>query len=74
MREITDDEHVLFEKLKQILFHAKPDKFAGMFFICGEIGDKDSMGLPEKILVCPAYGLDGFAVYTKTSDYSAPGY
>ena len=74
MKEITDEEHVLFEKLKTILVHAQPDKFAGMFFICGEGGNKDTMGLPEKILVCPAYGLDGFAVYTKTADYSAPGY
>ena len=32
------------------------------------------MGLPEKIMVCPAYGLDGFAIYTKTSNYSAPEY
>jgi len=30
------------------------------------------MGLPEMIIVCPAYGLDGMAVYTKTTDYSAP--
>jgi hypothetical protein len=25
-------------------------------------------------MVCPAYGLDGFAIYTKTSGYSAPEY
>ena len=50
------------------------EKLEGVYFICGEGGEKDSMNLPKTILVCPAYGLDGFAIYTKTSDYSAPGY
>ena len=59
------------EKLKNILRKAFPEK-SGHFFICGEAGEKDSMGLPEKIMVCPAYGLDGFAVYKKDRDYDAP--
>ena len=61
------------EKLKNILRKAFPEK-SGHFFICGEAGEKDSMGLPEKIMVCPAYGLDGFASYKKDRDYSAPGW
>ena len=61
------------EKLKNILRKAFPEK-SGHFFICGEAGEKDSMGLPEKIMVCPAYGLDGFAVYKKDRDYDAPGW
>ena len=43
-------------------------------FICGGSDEKDEMGLPKTITVCPAYGLDGFAIYKKTSEYSAPGY
>jgi len=43
-------------------------------FICGSSEEKDAMGLPDTILVCPAYGLDGFAVYHKKTEYSAPGY
>jgi len=50
------------------------EKLEGVYFICGEAGAKDDMGLPEKIMVCPAYGLDGFAIYSKTSGYSAPEY
>ena len=38
------------EKLKNILRKAFPEK-SGHFFICGEAGEKDSMGLPEKIMV-----------------------
>ena len=61
-------------KWRKIFAHANAERFEGVYFICGEGGEKDSMGLPSKITVCPAYGLDGFAIYTKTSDYSAPGY
>ena len=62
------------EKFKKIFTHTNAEKLDGVYFICGEGGEKDSMGLPEKILVCPAFGLDGMAIYTKTSEYSAPGY
>ena len=61
------------EKLKNILRKAFPEK-SGHFFICGESGEQDSMGLPDNLFVCPAYGLDGFAVYKKDRDYDAPGW
>jgi len=73
LREITKEEYELFEKLKKIWLHSVPEK-SGTYFICGEVGYRDAMGLPEKIMVCPTYGSDGFAVYTKTTDYSAPSY
>jgi hypothetical protein len=65
------------EKLRRVhtmVRHLSAEKLEGVFFICGEGGEKDAMGLPEKILVCPTFGLDGFAIYTKTSNYSAPEY
>lgn len=43
-------------------------------FICGGSEQKDIMGLPDTLLVCPSYGLDGFAIYKKSSEYSAPSY
>jgi hypothetical protein len=43
-------------------------------FICGGSEEKDSMGLPKTLFICPAYGLDGFAIYKMTSEYSAPGW
>jgi len=60
-------------KLKAIIRSLLPSKY-DVYFICGENGSKDSMGLPERLFICPSYGLEGMAVYTKTSDYSAPGY
>ena len=54
------------EKLKNILRKAFPEK-SGHFFICGESGEQDSMGLPNRL-------FDGFAVYKKDRDYDAPGW
>jgi len=72
MVEITEKEYELFQKLNKIFVHANADKYQGVYFICGEGGEKDQMGLPEIITVCPAMGLDGFATYKKHKDYSAP--
>jgi len=71
MIEITEQEHELFQKLKKIWIHSSPEK-SGAYFICGEGGGKDDMGLPDRIFVCPSYGLDGMAMYKKEKDYSAP--
>lgn len=61
------------DRLKAMIRHAVADR-TGVYFICGEGGTKDDLGLPEIILVCPAYGADGFAIYKKASEYSAPSY
>jgi len=64
MKEITDEEYKLFQKLTKIWFHSQPER-SGAFFICGEAGELDESGLPEYILVCPAYGVNVTAVYEK---------
>lgn len=46
-----------FNKQAIILKAAFPEK-SGHYFICGEAGEKDTMGLPQSILVCPTYGAD----------------
>ena len=56
--KVTDIEYEQYQLLKKILLHSNPDKFEGMYFICGESGGKDELGLPEYITVCPAYGVD----------------
>lgn len=43
-------------------------------FICGGSEEKDVMGLPKTLFICPAYGLDGFAMYEKKTEYSAPSW
>jgi len=66
-----DEAADVLEKQKKILTHMFPEK-SGAYFVCGESVDKDTMGLPEKIFVCPGYGMQGMAVYTKTQDYKEP--
>jgi len=47
-----------YDKLLYIIKHSMPERYEGTFFICGEGGKHDENGLPEQILVCPAYGVD----------------
>ena len=56
MKEITDKEYEQFQMLRRMFLHLNPEKFEGVYFICGESGVKDETGLPELIHVCPAYG------------------
>lgn len=63
------EEHTA--RLAKIVKHVLADN-TGAYFICGEAGEKDSMGLPAGILVCPSYGLDGFAYYKMERGYTAP--
>lgn len=66
---ITESHNTSIAKLnrvREIIQHiADPNEY----FICGSSGNKDEYGLPDVILVCPAQGLDGYAIYEKASNY-----
>lgn len=54
-------------RLKKIIKHeVLAEKLGDIYFICGACGEKDDNGLPDRILVCPAYGCAWFQVYEKT--------
>jgi hypothetical protein len=61
------------EQLKTILGHLLPEN-SGQYFICGGSTELDADGLPESILVCPAFGTEGSAIYRKSSGLSGPGW
>lgn len=42
-----------------------PDRHSDTFFICGEGGEKDDNGLPQFVLICPAFGCDFFVAYDR---------
>lgn len=47
------------EMMNKFLRHnAFATKQFGVYFICGEAGEKDQNGIPEHIHICPAYGSD----------------
>ena len=59
-------------KQAMILRRLNPDMNPGVYFICGEMGEKDQNGLPEQLLVVPAYGCDWHMVYKRTDKISGP--
>jgi CO dehydrogenase/acetyl-CoA synthase delta subunit len=67
LEQLRKENARLVEELKRLYGVDRP-------FICGTAGEKQKDHLHEYILVCPAYGADGFALYKKHKDYSAPGY
>ena len=55
-----------------ILRRLTPENYPGVYFITGEIGLKDTNGLPEKLLVVPAYGADWHMIYERTDKAFGP--
>lgn len=68
---ISGKEYEQFQVLKKVWKHIQ-FKRSRAYFICGEGGDLDGLGLPEYILVCPAHGADlrGTTMYKKVSKES----
>lgn len=54
----------LIERQTRILRALLPE-YSGHYFICGEGGDKDANGLPDRIMVCAAYGSDAHSIYER---------
>jgi hypothetical protein len=67
IQAIVDENNRLKEELRRLYGVERP-------FICGNTGEIDTDNMPMHILVCPAYGSDGFALYKKIKPYSAPEY
>jgi hypothetical protein len=57
-----------YDAAMRIVKSVFPDKFPDSYFICGELGVKDNNNMPNKLMVCPAYGLDFFYVYEYTGE------
>jgi len=49
-----------------ILRRLTPETHPDTLFISGILGKKDKNGMPDNILVCPAYGVDFSYVYENT--------
>jgi len=79
IKELEDEVQKLerankfYEKLHNKLMHEYPEK-SGRFFICGGIGAQDIFGVPDRIMICPQYGSDGFYVFKKERELSSPEY
>jgi hypothetical protein len=58
--------------LTSIIQKLTPDKYPDVLFISGHLGPKDQNGLPEKLLVTPAYGCDWAQIYVKSDRTTGP--
>jgi hypothetical protein len=56
----------LLEKQQKIIRRIYVEHFPDTYFVCGESGSKDQNGLPDRIEVCPAYGVDWSQIYERT--------
>ena len=55
-----------------ILRRLTPEKFPDTYFIHSELGEKEVNRMPEKLLVCPAYGVDFCYIYEYTGETIGP--
>lgn len=60
------------DKQAAVLKSLTPDRCPGVLFITGHLGTKDKNGLPDKLLICPAYGVDWAEVYTREGKVWGP--
>lgn len=65
LRKIRNDQAMILRRLS-------PDKFPDTYFIHASLGEKDENGMPKKLLVCPAYGVDFSYVYEYTGKTTGP--
>ena len=71
--------HKEVERLKEkcdrqamILRRLTPENFPDTLFIHSDGGEKDSNGMPERLYVVPAYGVDWSQVYVRTDKVTGP--
>lgn len=63
-----------YDAAMRIVKSTYADKFPNTYFIHGDLGEVDENGLPNKIMIVPAYGVDWFQIYEKTNETHGPEY
>lgn len=67
--EAYEGELRKLRKLEEIIKHeVLAEKLGDIYFIAGGVGKMDENGLPEKLMICPAYGVDWVQIYQKTDE------
>lgn len=60
------------DKQAMILRRLTPEQHPDTIFITGVAGDRDMNNMPEKLLVCSAYGCDFSYIYERTEKTTGP--
>ena len=69
--EVTKLQEVV-TKMSRIYKHLNPEQHPGVYFIHGSLGSYDNNGMPEKLMVVPAYGVDFSYIYERTEKTTGP--
>lgn len=72
LKEEVERLKAKYDNQATILRRLTPDKFPDTYFIHSGIGHKDQNGMPERLLVVPAYGVDFSYVYERTEKTTGP--
>ena len=48
------------------------EKFPGTYFIHSGLGETDTNGMPERLMVVPAFGVDFSYIYQRTDKTTGP--
>ena len=48
------------------------EKFPGTYFIHSGLGETDANGMPERLMVVPAFGVDFSYIYQRTDKTAGP--
>ena len=71
--EAYEGELKELRKIRSLIKHTVlVEKMGDIYFISGELGEKDVNNMPQKIMVCPAYGLDFSYIYEYTGVTTGP--
>lgn len=79
MKQTISDKEAEIARLRDkcdrqamILRRLTPENFPDTFFIASHGGEKDQNGMPERLYVVPAYGVDFSYVYERTERTTGP--
>ena len=59
-------------RMSRIYKHLNAEKHPGVYFIHGSLGTYDDNGMPERLMVVPAFGVDFSYIYQRTDKTTGP--
>lgn len=65
------DMEKMLKVVSKVITHMNAEK-NGAYFITGEGGEKNEVGMPKYVYICPTFGLDWFYAYERTDRTYGP--
>ena len=59
--EVLQEENAFLKKIYRHIFPENTEAY----YLCGEQGEKDQLGLPEFVIICPAFGKQELVKFKK---------